>query len=284
MKYAFIIIGLAFLLFICVLLFNALKVKIKSRKLTDEIIHKTKEEQTEYAKKLGEMIRCETVSKKDGYDDIEFKKLRETVEKLFPLVHEKCEKMIFSDDCWIYKLRGKDESRNIMVMSHHDVVDVKGEWLHPGFCGEIFDDALWGRGAVDTKTPLFAEFQALEELLKDGFVPETNLYIGSSHNEEISGDGIPTALIYFEEQGITFETILDEGGAIIDPPLAGMKCKCAMMAVHEKGVHRLICTAEEGNAHAGLAANVNTPVARMAAFIAEIIQKTFSFAVFTLRL
>ena len=71
MKYAFIIIGLAFLLFICVLLFNALKVKIKSRKLTDEIIHKTKEEQTEYAKKLGEMIRCETVSKKDGYDDIE---------------------------------------------------------------------------------------------------------------------------------------------------------------------------------------------------------------------
>ncbi|MEE1505154.1 MAG: M20/M25/M40 family metallo-hydrolase [Acutalibacteraceae bacterium] len=273
MKYAFIISVSVILIFIGVLIFNALKVKIKSRKLTNEIIHKTKEEQTEYAQKLGEMIRCETVSKKDEFDDTEFKKLRETVEKLFPLVHEKCERMVFSDDCWIYKLKGKDESRNIMVMSHHDVVEAKGDWLHPGFCGEIFDDALWGRGAVDTKTPLFAEFQALEELLNEGFIPETNLFIGSSHNEEIAGDGIPTALKYFEEQGIIFETILDEGGAIIDPPLAGMKCKCAMMAVHEKGIHRLICTAKEGNSHTGLAANVNTPVARMSAFITEVNSK-----------
>ena len=175
MKYVFIIFALAVLIFIGVLIFNALKVKLKSRKLTDEIIHKSKEEQTEYAHKLGEMIRCKTVSEKDRYDDTEFKKLRETVESLFPLEHEKCERMSFSDDCWIYRLKGKDENRNIMVMSHHDVVDAKGEWLHPGFCGEIFDDALWGRGAVDTKTPLFAEFQALEELLKDGVVPETNL-------------------------------------------------------------------------------------------------------------
>ena len=51
MKYAFIILGLVFLLLVFVLLFNAIKVKIKSRKLIDEIIHKTKEEQTEYAHK-----------------------------------------------------------------------------------------------------------------------------------------------------------------------------------------------------------------------------------------
>ena len=181
MKYIFIALALIFLIFLCVLIFNALRMKINARELTDEIIHKTKEEQTEYAEKLGEMIRCETVSKKDEYDDTEFKKLRDTVERLFPLVHQECERMIFSDDCWIYKLKGRDESRNIMVMSHHDVVEANGEWLHPGFCGEVFDDALWGRGAVDTKTPLFAEFQALEELLSEGFVPEANLYIGSSH-------------------------------------------------------------------------------------------------------
>ena len=110
MKYVFIIFALAVLIFIGVLIFNALKVKLKSRKLTDEIIHKSKEEQTEYAHKLGEMIRCKTVSEKDRYDDTEFKKLRETVESLFPLVHEKCERMIFSDDCWIYRLKGKDEN------------------------------------------------------------------------------------------------------------------------------------------------------------------------------
>ncbi len=273
MKYIFLLIGIVAVVFVFVLVFNAIKVKAKSRKLTKAIVHRSENQQVEYAKKLGEMIRCKTVSNAENYDDTEFLKLRETVKRLFPSVHEKCEKMTFSDDCWIYKLKGKDETRNVMVMSHHDVVDANGDWVHPGFCGEIFDDALWGRGTIDTKTSLFAELQALEELLEDGFVPECNLYIGSSHNEEVSGDGIPKALEYFKAQGIFFETVLDEGGAIIDPPLAGMKCKCAMMAVHEKGIHRLICTAEEGNAHTGLAANVNTPVARMSAFIAEVNSK-----------
>ena len=270
MKYVFMLTGTVVIVFVAVLLINALKTKLKARKLAEEIVHRTEDEQRAYAEKLGKMIRCETVSTTEGYDDTEFSKLRETMKELFPLVHEKCEKMTFSDDCWIYKLKGRDESRNVMVMSHHDVAAVKGEWEHPGFCGEIFGDALWGRGTIDTKTPLFAEFQALEELLKEGFVPECNLYIGSSHNEGIAGDGIPRALEYFKERGITFETVLDEGGAIIDPPLAGMKCQCAMMAVHEKGVHRLECSTREGNTHTGLAANVNTPVARMSAFITEI--------------
>ena len=258
------------ILFVAVLIFNALRVKLTARKLTERKVHKTEAEQKEYALKLGEMIRCETVSKSESYDDTEFKKLRETVEKLFPTVHEKAEKMIFSDDCWIYKIKGKDESRNIMIMSHHDVVAATGEWSHPGFCGEIFDDALWGRGTVDTKTPLFAEFQALEELLSEGFIPECNVYLGSSHNEEIGGDGIPEALKYYKENNITFETVLDEGGAIISPPLAGIKANCAMMAIHEKGRYTLNCYARDTSGHKGLTANKNTPVARMSQFITEV--------------
>lgn len=261
------------LLFIAVLVFNAIKVKRNARKLTKRPEHKTIEEQTEYAHKLGRIIRCETVSVDGSYDDTEFKKLRQVMEELFPLVHKTAEKLIFSDDCWIYKISGKDTSRNILLMSHHDVVSVKGDWEHPGFCGEVFDGAIWGRGTIDTKTPLFAEFMALEELLEEGFVPECNVYIGSSHNEEIGGDGIPKALEYFKKQGITFEAVLDEGGAIISPPLPGIKCNCAMMAVHEKGRYTLNCYADDTKGHKGLAANANTPVARMSAFITEINSK-----------
>ncbi len=260
-------------IFVIVLIANAIIIKAKARKLAKRKEYFSKAEQTAYAEKLGKMIRCETVSDKDSYDDTEFKKLRDVMQEIFPLIHKNAEKMTFGKDCWIYKLEGKDKSRNIMVMSHHDVVADEGEWKHPGFCGEIHDGALWGRGTVDTKTPLFAEFTALEELLAEGFVPECNVYIGSSHNEEIAGDGIPLALKYFEENNITFETVLDEGGAIIDPPLPGMKCKCAMMAVHEKGRHKIICTAKEGTSHAGLSANTNTPVARMSAFINEVNSK-----------
>ena len=270
MKEFFIVVGLVIVAFLLILIFNVLKAKLTARKLSERKQYKTEEEQTEYAKRLSEMIKCETVSKEGSFDDTEFKKLRDVMETLFPEIHKQAEKMTFSDDCWVYKIKGKDESRNIMLMSHHDVVAVSGEWLHPGFCGEIFDGALWGRGTVDTKTPLFAEFQALEELLSDGFVPECNVFIGSSHNEEIGGDGIPEALKYFKENNIEFETILDEGGAIISPPLAGIKANCAMMAVHEKGRYTLNCYAKDTSGHKGLAANSNTPVARMSAFITEV--------------
>jgi len=228
-----------------------------------------------YAKRLQKMIRCKTVSVRDSYDDTEFSKLRLVMEELFPLIHMKAKKMVFSDDCWMYCIEGENTSRNIMLMSHHDVVAVDGEWKYDGFSGEIAEGKVWGRGTVDTKTPLFAEFSALEELLSEGYKPPCNVYIGSSHNEEIAGDGIPSAVEYFKEKGITFEVILDEGGAVIEPPVAGMKVeKCAMVAVHEKGFYHLNCTATTGSAHAGLTAGQKaTPVERMSAFIHEIASK-----------
>ena len=229
----------------------------------------------EYALRLQKMIQCKTISIKESYDDAEFSKLRDVMVELFPLVHEKAKKMTFSDDCWIYCIEGKDITRNIMLMSHHDVVAAEGEWKYDGFSGEIAEDKIWGRGTVDTKTPLFAEFSALEELLEEGYEPPCNVYIGSSHNEELAGDGIPKALEYFNEKGITFDVVLDEGGAVIDPPVGGMKVeKCAMVAVHEKGFYHLNCKAVTGSAHAGLTAGQKaTPVERMSAFIHEISSK-----------
>lgn len=258
-----------------VLVVNTFISSSKARKLTKEEKTFSQEDAEAYALRLQKMIRCKTVSVKDSYDDTEFKKLRDVMKELFPLVHEKSEKMTFSDDCWIYKIAGKNSSHNIMLMSHHDVVDVSGEWEHDGFSGEIADGRIWGRGTVDTKTPLFAEFSALEELLKEGYEPPCNIYIGSSHNEELGGDGIPSANEYFKRHNIRFDVILDEGGAVIEPPLGGMHCdKCAMVAVHEKGRYYIKCTAEAESAHASLtAAAKKTPVERMALFMSDVTQK-----------
>ena len=159
-----------------------------------------------HAEKLLKMIQCETVSVKGSYDDTEFAKLRAVVAELFPVLHEKAEKRIFSDDCWMYRIPGKDRNRNIMFMSHHDVVPAEGEWKHAKF-GEIADGKVWGRGTADTKTPLYAELAALEELLAGGFKPAVNVWIGSSHNEELGGDGVPLARDWFREQGIEFDTL-----------------------------------------------------------------------------
>ena len=122
-----------------------------------------------YGERLAEMIRCRTVSKKEGFEPEEFLKLRRVIAGLFPLMTEKAELTILGDDAYLYKLKGADDSRNVLMMSHHDVVDATGEWQEEPFGGVIRDGKLWGRGTVDTKTPLFAEFSAVEELIAEGF-------------------------------------------------------------------------------------------------------------------
>lgn len=128
------------------------------------------------------MIQCKTVSKKDEFEETEFLKLRKVIQELFPLVSEKAELLNFSDDAYLYKFKGKDENRNVMVMLHHDVVNATGNWKEEPFEGTIKDGKIWERGAVDTKTPLFAEFSAIEELLEEGFEFRVNSYLFSSHN------------------------------------------------------------------------------------------------------
>lgn len=107
-----------------------------------------RQRQLYYAEGLGRMLRCATVSHKGGHDDAEFAKLRDVVAELFPLVHARAEKMTFGEDCWMYRLPGRDGSRRILLMSHHDVapVDETEAWAHAPFGGEIAGDAVWGRG------------------------------------------------------------------------------------------------------------------------------------------
>ena len=228
----------------------------------------------EYALKFQKMVQCATVSVKGSHDDTEFAKFRDLVAEQFPLIHGSCERMLFGDGCLVYKLKGKDESRNIMLMSHHDVVPAteKENWDYPPFEGRIVDGKIYGRGVADTKSSFYGELEALEQLLGQGYVPPCNVWIGSSCNEETGGNGIPAARDYFREQGIEFELVIDEGGAVIDPPVGGLNCpKCAMVAIHEKGVHDVIFTAETASSHTNLTGgNKASPTERMAAFITEV--------------
>lgn len=259
---------------IAVLLINTALQTRNARKLEGTHPSFTDAELEVYGKTFSRMLRCATVSVKDSYDDTEFAKLRKVVEEDFPLLHEKAERTILAADCWMYKIPGKDPSRNIMLMSHHDVVPADDRWTVPAFDGSIKDGKVYGRGAADTKGSLCAILFAAEKLLQEGTVPPVNLYIVSSHNEELGGDGMAATLEYCREKGITFEAILDEGGAIVEPPLAGMNCQmCAMVAVHEKGRLKLRCTAQNESSHVSLTAFKGNPVERMAQFIQEVTAK-----------
>ena len=262
------------LILAAVLLGNAAIVTSKARKLEGQHPAFTDAELKVYGETFSQMLRCATVSVKDSYDDTEFAKLRAVVEADFPLLHQIAERRILADDCWMYKIPGKDPSRNILLMSHHDVVPADTDWTMPAFDGIIKDGKVYGRGAADTKGSLCAILFGMEEMLREGITPPVNVYIVSSHNEELGGDGMTATLEYCQKEGITFEVILDEGGAIVEPPLAGMNCEmCAMVAVHEKGRLKLKCTAKNESSHVSLTGFKGNPVERMAQFIQQITGK-----------
>ncbi|MBE6790732.1 MAG: M20/M25/M40 family metallo-hydrolase [Ruminococcaceae bacterium] len=228
-----------------------------------------------YIPRLRRMVGCETVSVRDSFAPDEFMKLRAVMAELFPEVHKRADIRYFSEDCWVYKFEGKDSKRNILLMSHHDVVAAGEGWTYPPFGLEEHGGKLYGRGVFDTKASLFSFFQATEELLEDGFVPECNLWLASSHNEELFGDGIPEAVKYFKENGIGFEIVIDEGGAITEPPVDGVKAgKCAMVGVHEKGRFTYTCTASTDSIYQDIMkARKKNPVEQMTAFIEAVGKK-----------
>ena len=226
----------------------------------------------EYGKQLARMLQDETISSRFESDRSKFYQFHQTLEELFPNVHKTCEKMVF-DGNLLFKWKGKGLHEPILFMSHQDVVEANGVWEHDPFSGGIDENGnVWGRGAVDTKASLFCIFTALEELIAEGYEPECDVYIGSSCTEEWSGDGAPTTVSYLEEQGVKLSLVLDEGGLIIDEPMAGVNGTFGMVGLVEKGYGDLRFTAHGNGGHAS-APTKNTPLVRLAKFMVDVEKK-----------
>ncbi|WP_457789307.1 M20/M25/M40 family metallo-hydrolase [Anaeromassilibacillus sp. SJQ-5] len=224
------------------------------------------EKAAKYAKDLSRMIRCETISVRESGPAEKFARYRAELEQLFPLVHERLERTLIGD-AMLFKWRGTDPARGaVVLMAHSDVVPAAGEWDHPPFAGEIADGCVWGRGAMDTKGSLCALFNAVEELLAEGFMPPCDVYLASSNNEEIMGDGAPNTVTWLTDHGVKLDLVLDEGGAVIEAPMPGLDGKYAMLGVLEKGYADVRFTAVSAGGHSSTPPK-GTPLARLAAFV-----------------
>ena len=233
------------------------------------------EENALYVQKLSRMVNCKTVWTHDGRYEAEFRRFYTELEELFPNLTRKAKKLVFGGGCFFYVIEGKNAKKNILLMSHHDVVEGSPQWKTDPFCATEKDGWLYGRGTIDTKTPLFAELQAAEELLAEGYdFAGINLYIGSSNNEEVCGDGMVLATEYFKKEGIRFFAVLDEGGAITEGQIPGVSCKSAVVAVHEKSRHLFRCKTEiDTKGHGGFGGSKDSAVERLSRFIIEVCDK-----------
>ncbi len=84
-----------------------------------------------------------------------------------------------------------DSGRSVMLHAHMDIVD-PGEaqrWTYGPYAGEIAEDQIWGRGAVDDKGCIAAQIYALGLLREAGIVPPGDLYVAAVVGEEIGGLG-----------------------------------------------------------------------------------------------
>jgi len=225
-----------------------------------------------HAADLSEMIRIATVSRRDMPDSgnkaaiLEFHAL---LRRLFPNIYRVCE-VTDIDGALLFKWKGKNSGANpILLMSHQDVVAARGKWRHPPFSGEIADGKIWGRGTVDTKGALCAILESVEGLIAEGFAPYCDVYVASSNNEEITGDGAVKTVEYLYERNIRFDLVMDEGGSVMasyDSAQKRMVAHNAMVGIFEKGRANIKFIADSPGGHASVPFNEN-PFARLGKLI-----------------
>ena len=257
---------------VVLLLIAVLRTLLQGHKTSSYVPAPDLEQETLCAEKLSAMVRCETTSYAEFSDPEKFRRFHTVLRELYPKVFDVCE--VFDlDGNLLLRWQGKTSENPIMLMSHMDVVPVGTGWNHEPFGGEISDGKVWGRGAADTKASVMAFYQAVEELLTDGYVPPVDIYLCSSCTEEIGGDGAPKIAQWLKDHGIKLAMLCDEGGGIISEPIGGVPGYFAMVGVYEKGMGNLKFTARSNGGHASAPAR-NTPIVRLSKFITRIEKKT----------
>jgi carboxypeptidase PM20D1 len=208
--------------------------------------------------RFRELLRHPTYSH-DGAEGVEeaFAGLHETMERHFPLVHERLERELVAGRSLLFRWPGAGDGPASVLMAHQDVVavDDPDRWAHPPFAAEIVgegeDAAVWARGALDDKAALGANLEAVETRLVAGFVPASDVYLGFGHDEEAGGAGMEAIVALLGERGVRPWLVIDEGGAVMDGLLPGLG-PTAVVGVTEKGIMNVELVVEASGGHAAI--------------------------------
>lgn len=257
------------ILIVVFVLVLVLRTLLTKQKTTYYEYSKDEKRTEEYATKLSKMIQYETVSDADKPDSDKFRGFHKELAKLFPTLFKELE-VIDIDGNLLLKWPGINRDLEpLMLISHMDVVEATGKWSHEPFSGDIDDTYVWGRGASDTKCSLMAFLEASEELLKEGYKPKCDVYLGSSCTEEIGGDGAPKIVNYLKEKSIKLYMLCDEGGSLVEDPINGVKGQFAAIGIFEKGYGDIKIIAKSSGGHSSTPSK-GTAIPRLAKFISEI--------------
>ena len=270
------IILIILLALVTVLIFNT--IKFKGEDIGVRTAQPVKVNSQRARENLSTLIKFETVSNADfdKTDKEVFAAYRAKLRELYPNVTATAEYKELGNTAMLFKISGKKSENPTVLMSHYDVVPVVEErWEHPPFSGEIIDGVLWGRGTIDTKITMLGIMEALEDLLETGYVPENDLYLSFSGDEEVGGVSAPAVVDYMEANGIAPALVLDEGGAVVEGVFPGVDKPIAVIGIGEKGIAQVEFTATSDGGHSSTPP-VHTAVGKLAKTIVKLENKPFN--------
>jgi len=253
-------------------------------------------------RRLSKAIQIPTVSTV-VYEDTNFQPFEEFktfLKTAYPTIYQAMDTITVNKYGLVFHWKGKDQNKKpLLFLSHYDVVpisnypedgpihekdfifDLKGtsaplknyctSWTYAPFSGIVKDGRIYGRGTLDMKGMLISIVEAAEELLKQGYQPQQDIYLAFGHDEEVSGrQGALKIAQYFKEKGLHFDAVYDEGGFVTSPKsvLSGVDKAIALIGVAEKGFLTLQITVKGTGGHSSMPPKKGSLV-----FASEIVEK-----------
>jgi acetylornithine deacetylase/succinyl-diaminopimelate desuccinylase-like protein len=146
--------------------------------------------QDEVVELAGDLIRIDSSNYGDGSgpgerEAAEYVAAKLTEVGLEPDVFESADRRT----SLVVRWAGEDRSRpGLLIHGHLDVVPAEaGDWTHHPFAGEIADDCLWGRGAVDMKDMDAMTLALVRQWRREGRKPPRDVVLAFLADEEAGG-------------------------------------------------------------------------------------------------
>ncbi len=228
---------------------------LRSKQVEVAALPKVAVDEAQVAARLAAALPIRTVVSADAGTD-ELQQFHRYLQSTWPTFHARLEREVVGDSL-LFTWKGSDASLPpVVLMAHQDVVPVEpgseASWSQPPWEGKIHDGFVWGRGAVDDKGSLCALVEAATMLLDEGFVPRRTVYFAFGHDEEVRGSGATALAALLEQRGVKPLWVLDEGSAITDGIIKGLKPKAALISVAEKGFVTLELKVEGEGGHSSM--------------------------------
>jgi acetylornithine deacetylase/succinyl-diaminopimelate desuccinylase-like protein len=151
----------------------------------------------------------------------------------------------------VARLRGGSDGPGLAYLGHVDTVLADAaDWTVDPWSGELRDDCVWGRGAIDMKSQVAAEVAAVTALTEEGWRPESGeLLVIVTADEEVGGEQGVQFLCQNHADKVRCDLIVNEGGGEV---LEFDGRRVYSVCVAEKGVFRFTISTKGRAGHASI--------------------------------